>query len=664
MIVGHSFDLRFVTLIDKLRKTYSEKMFDLEGIGEKDLDINAYSKKFFSSEGNTADKSIDANANVSDSSVVSWENESTKPIKKLNALYVLWKTALDKYGVKRANKIVEHEIKGSIRLHDAFLILRPYCYSTSLGPLVEKGMPFYDKIKIGPIKHFMSYINVSLQYLCYMSNQIAGACAFPDFFIYADYFIRKDFGEDWFNNPTYVDLVKQHFQSWIFSVNFSWRSNQSPFTNLSIFDRNWLEAIFGEHVNPDFNKPNFDNVTRIQKIFIEEYIRNHENNPFTFPVMTAAYLVDEKGDPKDEDFFNFVCEMNTKNGMFNFFADTVTSSLASCCRLRSDISDTKRTDYTNSFGVGGVNIGSHRVVTLNLPQIAYISEDWEHFLKLLESRTALIQDVLDTHRDIMKKLIKDGRLPLYTYGFMFLERQFSTIGFIGMNEALEIMGFDILDENGDKKAKEILELFNSMNVKRTKVDGHLRNVEQVPGESAAYNFARKDHILFENAKYDLYSNQYIPLTKETDIVHRIITQGRYDRNVGGGSILHLNVNEFLTLDQMKKLVRFTASKGVMYFAVNYAFSQCQSCGKVYVGKLEKSPCHNATVVKYIRVVGYLTPVATWAKERRYEFEHRQFYTSLKDDDFLEKPINKKKKIEIKKVDDDELDLSSEVTAID
>jgi ribonucleoside-triphosphate reductase len=384
-------------------------------------------------------------------------------------------------------------------------------------------------------------------------------------------------------------------------------------------------------------------------MFIDEYIRNHENNPFTFPVMTAAYLIDDKKNPKDEDFYNFICEANVKNGLFNFYADETTASLSSCCRLKSDISASKKTDYTNSFGVGGLNIGSHRVVTLNLPQIAYMAEDWEHYMKLLEHRISLAQDVLDTHRDIMKKLIKDGKLPLYSYGFMFLERQFSTLGFIGINEALEIMGFDILDDAGDAKVRQILEMFNSMNSKRTKVDGHLRNVEQVPGESAAYNFARKDHLLFANAKYNLYSNQYIPLTKETDIVHRIISQGRYDSSVGGGSILHLNVCEQLTPAQMKNLVKFTSAKGVMYFAVNYAFSQCQSCGKVYIGKLDKSPCHNAAIDKYIRVVGYLTPVSTWAKERRVEFVERQFYTSIKDGDLTDAPKpHKKSKLDMRR----------------
>ena len=627
MLVQHSFDIRFVSLMEKLRKKFGESMFELEGIGDKHLDINKYSQDFFGSKGNTADKSIDGNANVSDSSVLSWEHESSKPIKKLNSLYILWKNSLAKFGIKRANKMIEAELRGSIRIHDLFLFLRPYCWAGSLEPVVNKGMPFYDKIKIGAVQHFDSYFNLSLQYISYISNQMAGAVALPDFFVWMDYFVRKDYGENWHDDQKIIDHVNQQFQCWIYSVNFSWRSNQSPFTNLSVMDKYWLEGLFSNYVFPNMSKPNFDNISRLQEMFVKEYSRNLKNNPFTFPVMTACMLWDKETQSiKDEKFLDMVSEITAENALFNFYVSETVDSLSSCCRLRSSIEQANK-EYMNSFGAGGLNIGSHRVVTLNLPQLAYEHETWEELMKTLEYRISLSQDILDVHRETIQHLIDIGRLPMYNYGYMSLDKQFSTIGFIGMNECLEIMGFDIRDEAGALKAKEILDLINAMNLKRSKIDGKIRNVEQVPGEDAASNLAKKDAILFpeRSIKYDLYSNQYIPLVKEASIVDRIIAQGRFDKECGGGSILHLNMQDKVTQKQVKKLLSFTASKGVVYFALNYNFCKCVSCGQVHVGKYDKSPCHNAEVRKFLRVVGFLTEVANWTPARREEYKKRQFY---------------------------------------
>jgi len=632
MIVRHSYDNRFIYHIEKLRKQYGDKMFDLTGIGNNDLDIALYTEKFFNNKNSTAAVSVDSNANVSDKSVLSWENESSKPIKRLNALYILWTKSLIKYGIKRANKLIEMEINGTLRIHDLHLFLKSYCWAGDVDVIVNKGMPFYDKIKINSVKHFDSYINLTLQYICFISNQIAGAVALPSFFIYADYFIRKDYGEEWFKDPKIVDHINQQFQSWIYSVNFSWRSNQSPFTNLSIMDKFWLEALFKDHVNPDFNKPNFDNIMVIQKMFVNEMVKNLKDNPFTFPVLTACLLTDkETGKCKDEEFLEFISDINSKTGIFNLYIDNVTSSLSSCCRLRSNIEEANN-QYINSFGSGGINIGSHRVVTLNLPRIAYEAEDWEDFKNILRYNINACHDILDIHRELIQQLIDTKHsLPLYNFGCMFLDKQFSTIGFIGMNESLELMGIDIIKPEGSAKCKEILDIINDMNMKKSKADGKIRNVEQIPGESAAYTFAEKDKLMFsQSAKYDLYSNQYIPLSKNVNMIDRIIIQGKFDKECGGGSILHINLDQEVTKDQMKKLIQFAANKGVIYFAINYNLIQCSNCGKVFIGNPSwtKSPCHNADIKRFLRVVGFLTEINSWAPQRKNEYVKRQFYSTI------------------------------------
>jgi ribonucleoside-triphosphate reductase len=626
MLVHHSFDSRFIAIIEKLRRQYGEEMFKLEGIGEQDLDISHFSREFFRNDSPTADKSIDSNSNVEDVSVVTWEKEASKPILKLNSLYLMWKGAMDKHGIKRANKLLEAEIRGSLRVMDLVGFHKPYCWSASLQPLVHQGMPFYKKIKIGPVKHFESFINLSLQYLCYISNHLMGAVAFPDWFVYADHFVRKDYGEAWHDSEAVVRMVKQQFQSFIYSVNFNWRSSQSPFSNLTVFDRPWLEALFSEHKNPDFSAPNLNNVQHLQRMFIGEMVSNLKDNPFTFPVITAAMLYDPKEKHFiDTEFRDWIADVSKDTGLFNFYVDDKTASLASCCRLRSDLEKAK--EYTNSFGVGGLSIGSHRVVALNLPQIAYESEDWTSFKKSLEHRISMCHDILEQHRAKMVELTAGGRLPLYQYGFMHLQRQFSTVGFIGLYEALELQGWDITSAEGSAKAREILDTINTMNAKQAAATGHLYNLEQIPGESAASNLAAKDSLQFEGQKYDLYSNQYIPLERDVPLAERIIAQGRFDREVGGGSILHINVDEELTQGQVVKLLEYAAEKGVVYFAINMSLSQCLSCGKTYIGRLDKSPCHDAGIRRLLRVVGYLTPVDTWGRARRDAYGKRQMYGS-------------------------------------
>jgi len=199
-------------------------------------------------------------------------------------------------------------------------------------------MPWVKRIKIGPVKHFYSFINNTFQLICTLSTQCVGAVAVPDFLIYAEYFIRKDFGDKWYENENNLAFIKQAFQHFIYSVNNSFRGNQSPFTNVSVYDKYWLKSLFSNHMNPDFTHPDLDNAMRVQKIFVEELINQLQDNPFTFPVMTAASLIDpETKEYKDQEWLDWLCEVSVKNKCLNFFQDDSTSSISSCCITGSGI---------------------------------------------------------------------------------------------------------------------------------------------------------------------------------------------------------------------------------------------------------------------------------------------------------------------------------------
>ncbi len=620
MILRHSFDDRFVSKINELKDTYGTRMFDVDGIGADHLDINQFAKRFFSTKV-VANVSMDGNANIDDDSVLSFEFEFNKALQKLNGYYVIWKKLMEKHGIKRANKILELMINGALKVHDQHMLLKPYCYAFSLEPLVQMGLPFIKKLKIGPPKHFSSFINLTVQATAFFSNQLAGACAFPDIFVYMDWYARKDFGDNYLDDPVKVDLIQQDIQSLIYSWNYPFRGSQSAFVNVNLYDEYFLNDLFKYTLYPDGSRPNMKSIQRLQEFYMRWFIKESQKQTFTFPINTATFYKDDNGNIQDEKFLDLISELNCINGTFNIFTGPL-GVLSSCCRLRND---TNEAGYTNSFGAGGTQIGSHRVVTLNLPRIAYQNEDESEYMKVLDYNVKAAQDILDIHREIISKNIENGKLPLYTHKFMNLDKQFSTIGFIGLNETCELMGSDILSEDGSRFARSILDKINQLNKQRSKEDGHIRNMEQIPGESAAIHLAKKDSIMFTDTKYTMYANQYIPLWKNVDVQLRIKAQGLFDSMCGGGAICHLNVNDSITKDQMKSLIVGSAEQGVIYFAINIAQSRCNNCGKLFIGKFDTSPCHNSTMTHYLRVVGFLTPVEHWIPERREEYKHRQFY---------------------------------------
>ena len=625
MNIKMSFDDRFNYRLNELRDKYGDAVFSILGISDDKLDINEYSKKFFKNKSAVADVSVDANANVSDRSVCSYEYEYPKAIQKLNGIYLIWKKMTDNpnFGIKKANKALELVISGALKIHDLHHIVMPYCYAYDSDCIVQKGLPYINNIKITQPKHVLSYINLHIQFIAYSSNQTAGAVGLPSFFVYLDWFCRKDWGENYLE--THAEELGQHLQSFIYSCNYPFRGSQSSFTNISIFDRYFLNHLFGNTYYPDMSQPNFDSVMNLQKFYARLFVHMSLEQPFTFPVNTANfYRPDDTKEIQDEEFLRFVSDLNCHNGCFNIYSGPL-SAISSCCRLRSITDNVK--EYTNSFGAGGVQIGSHRVVTINLPRISYISSSKDEYIKILESYVSTAQDILDTHREIVADNIERGKLPLYTYGFMNLKKQYSTVGFIGLNEAIEQMGGNIQNDGGLEFAKQIIDKINAMNQKRTKEDGNIRNCEQIPGESAAVDLAKIDKILYpDKCEYKLYANQFIPLWINVDVTERIRLQAVFDSKCDGGSIMHANIDSELTKDQMYDLIKYTCKQGVIYWAVNMAQCRCKTCGKLFIGKFDKSPCHNADVDAYLRVVGFLTKIDGWLPERREEYGRRQFYT--------------------------------------
>ena len=371
-------------------------------------------------------------------------------------------------------------------------------------------------------------------------------------------------------------------------------------------------------------------VKKMQQVYIDIMNRELARKPLTFPVTTACFSVGENHEVLDKEFLSYIAKENLKFGFINIYCGK-SSTLSSCCRLRSE----QDNEYFNSFGSGSTKIGSLGVSTGNLPQLAFKVKDSESpketFLQQLKELVIDCAEVNNAKRNLIRKAIKAGAQPLYTLGYMDLKRQYSTFGVVGLYEALEILGMNIKTEEGKEFALKMLEIINTTNKELQSRFKAPHNCEQIPAENVAVKLAKKDRIIGLNTKYQIYSNQFIPLIEKTNMLDRIELQGLFDKHFSGGAICHLNMDqEIKDAEVMANLIETCANKGVVYFAINYVLQECED-GHLSVGNLEECPvCGKPITGKYTRVVGFLTKVNNWNQTRRtVDFPNRQFYGSIK-----------------------------------
>lgn len=294
------------------------------------------------------------------------------------------------------------------------------------------------------------------------------------------------------------------------------------------------------------------------------------------------------------------------------------------CRLRSSTDN----EYFNSFGAGSTKIGSLGVVTVNLPRLAYLSEAREDFIEKVRESAVIVAKINNAKRNIIKKRIELNSMPLYSLGHMDLSKQYSTYGVTGLNEALKSLGYDILSEEGEQFVLDILDAINDENDKMANRFKSPHNCEQVPAESSAVTLAKRDRTLKYQDKYFLYSNQFIPLTTQADVLDRLRVQGKFDGKFSGGAICHVNVGEKIKDKQILiDLMIYAAKCGVVYWAVNYALKRCVN-SHVFVDEDICPFCGGGIDHISTRTVGFFTNVDNWNQVRReHDFPNRQFYRS-------------------------------------
>lgn len=380
-------------------------------------------------------------------------------------------------------------------------------------------------------------------------------------------------------------------------------------TNVSVFDRPYLESLFGGVEFPDGTLAidHIEDLIECQKVFMEVVSEIRETNMFTYPVLTYSLLYKD-GKFADEPFARWCSNHNIKWSDSNFFVSDNVGVLSNCCRL---LSDTQKLDaFINSIGGTALSVGSCRVSTINLVRIAYESKlSKSKYLKILAERVLLDCKALASMRHIIKRNIEKGLLPNYRDGAVELDKQFCTIGGIGIYEVMDLFGLIETDEFGcksysDEAVEFTTQILDIMNDVKDNFDCDFSfNIEMIPAENCAGVICQADNLLFEQNKYFIYSNQWLPLMEKCTIQEKCRLGSLFDKKCGGGCIAHINIeNRFQNEESAWEMLNYVASQGVIYFAFTTKISVCKD-KHAFIGESHCPICGEPIADTYARVVG-------------------------------------------------------------
>ena len=633
MNINIKLDKNFTTQFNKLQEKYGEEFARLNGLSDEQLSYTDFISNFIESE-TVADASVDSNANVGHKDIVTLLNEMPKPHRKLLALRKIYYEMNKTYGFKIANDWLEKEWSRALYMHDADTsTFKPYCYAYDLKDLAERGLFFLEGFNAEPPKHLGTFIDFVKEFISYNANRTSGACGLPNLIPYMYYFWSRDVKNNYFTRDP-ESYAKQHIQRFIYAVNQPCVRDgmQSAFTNTSIFDHEYLMALFGGSVFPDgeFMVDEIEGIMDFQKLFMEVMSEIREHNMFTFPVNTIS-LLKVNGEFKDEEFARWACKHNMKWSDSNIFADSSVNSLSNCCRLKSNIEDL---GYFNSIGGAALRVGSVKVSTINLARIAYENKTEREYLKALQEITELDLKALDCVRHIIQRNIEKGLLPNYCDGLIDINTQYNTIGILGIYETMRAFGYTKQDEFGNTYYTEDAYKFGEKIFKvihNTKdlfnIDKDYKiNLEAVPAEQAAVKMQKADEMLYPEVvvkDLPLYGNQFLPLGIKATLQERVRIASTFDNYCNGGSILHVNIEApFTNFDQAWKMLNYITDAGVTYFAFTTKIQACKN-NHAFFGKVCPI-CGEPVATEYSRIVGFYTPVRTYSKERKAEWQMREW----------------------------------------
>lgn len=637
---------------------YREKHKDLRFIKER-ID---YMDEYAASAENAATSSeTDANANVAIKNVANLDGEVYKTLNRQIQRYRMQKKLKAIAGVELASQYVKDLESHIIYVHDesSSPAVKNYCEAVSLYPFMMEGTSGMDGLKAKAPQNLSSFCGQFTNLVFLLSAQCKGAVAFGEFFNVFDYFCAKDFGPDYHNrldekgsifpNKTIGQMILQYFQQIVYGINqpAGNRSYQSPFTNISYYDKNYWHALFDDFAFPDGTKPVWERVDFLQRYFLKWFNNERTKTLLTFPVETMALLTDGK-DVLDQDYKALTCEMYAEGHSFFTYLSDNPNALASCCRLRNQIQE-NTFSFTN--GLTGVQTGSANVITLNLNRI---TQNWarekgftrgylkDHFFENADSFKEYFIAILErvyTYHTAYKTLLYEteqaGMLTASNAGYIKMNKLYSTIGENGINEAAEFLGMKC---SYNPQYRDFCRLITGTISEQNKIHSKpqfLFNQEFVPAEglsSKNLNWDKADGYWIPEGRILYNSYFYLANDTETDVLDKFRLHGReFTELLDGGVGLHCNLEEHLSKEQYSKLVDFAIANGTSYFTFNVPNSECtnQQCHHIVKKPMDTCPVCGAPMRQWTRVIGFLRPVENFDKFRHAEAKQRYYAKEVK-----------------------------------
>jgi len=570
---------------------------------------------------NAADGSkLDANANVSSKNIATMGAEIHKDINiQVNRSLIM------DYITKRFDADLAAEYNRQLEAHEIYThdetSLAPYCVSISMYPFLLDGLKGFGGDSEPP-KHLSSFCGTFVNLVFAISSQFAGAVATVEWLMYFDYFARKDYGDDYLN--THTDIIANQLQHVVYALNqpAAARGFQSVFWNISIYDKPYFDAMFGNFSFPDGDKPGYESLDKLQRYFMQWFNKERTKALLTFPVVTSAALTDGNS-YVDAEYLDFIANEYAEGNAFFSFSSENAHALSSCCRLKNDISDGIN-DFSYSLGAGGVATGSMNVITINVNRLIQDGRSMTEQVEKIHKYQLAFKDLFDDYIDA-------GMLPVYTNNYITTDKQYLTIGVNGVLEAAEYLGMTI-DNNDEYKQwtstllKEISDL-NKVNAKKYNVKF---NTEFVPAENLGVKFSKWDKADGYVVPRECY-NSYLYKVEDNDIsvLDKFALHGNdTSQFLDGGSAYHCNLEGYASKEGFKKLIDVSVQEGCEYFCFNIKITICRDCG--HIDKQTRYNCENCgsgNVDHATRVIGYLKKVSSFSSERQKEADLRHYNVS-------------------------------------
>lgn len=625
---------------------------------------------------------FDSNANVSNKNIVTLGQELYKEDNIKQNRYILFDKIRRNYSKKLAEQYILDLESHRLYKHDeSGTPGYPYCVAITMYPFLVDGLKGLGGESVAPTD-LKSFCGEFINLVYSVSSQFMGAVATPEFLMYMDYFIRKDYGEDYINRADEVvdlsrkkrtigDVIDNAFQQVVHSMNMPAgnRGYQTVFWNISYFDKPYFEGVFGDFVFPDNTKPVWETLSWLQKRFMKWFNKERLTYTFTFPVETMALLTDGADDFMDKEYADFTAEMWSEGHSFFCYLSDSPDSLSSCCRLRNSLKDMDNADedhnhttHQYSMGTASVATGSKSVMTMNLPRLIqdatrkYFDDEYgmtlesgknvaemgleydkdtlyEYIRNEVRELTERVHKYQSAFNDTIKDFLEANMLDVYRAGFIDMRKQYLTVGVNGITDAAEFLGIKVsVNDEYKEFVNNILETINISN-RKDKTRDCMFNTEFVPAENLAaknYKWDKKDGY-WVSPNRNLYSSYfYNPEDTKITVIDRMKLHGKdYVKYLDGGAACHENLNEHLSIEQYRTLMKIAAKNGCNYFTFNVKNTVCNDCGYISKHTLDTCPhCGSKNLDYLTRVIGYLKRISSFAEPRQIEADKRSYGNKL------------------------------------